>query len=105
LHSSLPHILPLDGLWNYITMEEVALIFQKYRHHPRVPSLLTSPSDDPQVNPSISEILLNQCLHNAALLAGTSLDCLLAMPSGPYKRNVIDDVTIVVVILPSSSSE
>ena len=84
-------------------MEEVAHIFQKYHSTPR--SVLSSLSDDPQPTPSISETLLNQCLHNAAVLAGTSLDCLLNMPSGPYKRNVIDDVTIVVVVLPSPSYE
>jgi hypothetical protein len=93
-----------DGLWNYITLEEVALIFHQYRHTHRA---RTVSLENVQANPapSISEILLNQCLHNAALLAGTSLDCLLTMPSGPYKRNVIDDVTIVVVILPLPSSE
>lgn len=53
---------------------------------------------------SITELLLNKCLQNAAILAGTNYDSLINMPSGPYKRNVIDDVTIVVIILPENIS-
>ena len=49
--------------------------------------------------PSAAAMLLEQCLRNAALAGGTSYESLKTMPCGPYKRNIVDDITVIVVLL------
>jgi hypothetical protein len=95
----------VDGLWNYITIQEVVYTLHQYLSA-RGQSALEPSQPDLNVtaavaSPSISEILLERCLRNAAILGETTYDSLLTMPSGPYKRNIVDDVTIAVVIIPT----
>lgn len=52
-----------------------------------------------------ASMLLERCLRNAAVAGGTSYESLLSMPCGPYKRNIVDDITVIVVLLKSSNDD
>lgn len=45
-----------------------------------------------------ASMLLEHCLRNAAAAGGTSYESLKTMSCGPYKRNLVDDITVIVVL-------
>ena len=46
---------------------------------------------------SPAQCLLARCQQNAANSAGLTFEALVAMPVGPDKRHVLDDITIIVL--------
>mmetsp|Transcript_10116 Transcript_10116/g.15332 ORF Transcript_10116/g.15332 Transcript_10116/m.15332 type:complete len:535 (-) Transcript_10116:38-1642(-) len=117
-------VIASDGLWNYIEAPEVAATLREYLDrtatskaelatcreissgnkiervsHTSSPSVSHLDSSNAHSKLSPAHMLLEKCLRNAAAAAGTTFDALRNMPSGPYKRNIVDDITILVVIL------
>ena len=107
-----------DGLWNYIEAEEVAEVINDCLTAHREYStqlqqdnqtLFQAVSEPPSSSacsslsppPTPAECLLTRCQQNAALSAGLSLNALLDLPSGPAKRNILDDITIIVLFSPT----
>jgi hypothetical protein len=76
------------------------------KNNPRTSGLITDgriPSGQSSLVTPAS-MLLEQCLRNAAIAGGTSYQSILSMPCGPYKRNIVDDITVIVVLLNDNSS-
>jgi hypothetical protein len=113
-----------DGLWNYIEADEVAAVIsdcliahhqyaagqqqQQTRHrHRHSDSDSDSDSDSSSCGPpppTPAQCLLAKCQQNAASAAGLPYDLLLSLPSGPEKRMVLDDITIIVMFAPPPPS-
>mmetsp|Transcript_18139 Transcript_18139/g.17835 ORF Transcript_18139/g.17835 Transcript_18139/m.17835 type:complete len:227 (+) Transcript_18139:563-1243(+) len=75
-------ILASDGLWDEMKVEEVPEVIKGKNHQKEV-----------------GEILLNECLNRVSQERGYSRDYISHLRAGPERRNVVDDITIVVVDL------
>jgi hypothetical protein len=87
-----------DGLWNYVEADEVAVVISQCLRAQREHCLQQSRGEHQTPPPSTpAQCLLTKCQQNAASSAGISLEALLALPTGTTKRDILDDITIIVL--------
>jgi hypothetical protein len=60
----------------------------------------SSQASTPVSNEDLAKALAMQCLENAAESIHMDPQALLEMPPGPRRRTMIDDISIIVVLLP-----
>lgn len=95
------HRLPAaDGFWNNVSAAEIAAVIGK--------ELLAVPESDPisrtssSVEKIIAEALLHKCIANAARMCSISVRALNKMEASQSRRDIIDDVTILVILIKDS---
>mmetsp|Transcript_17830 Transcript_17830/g.17906 ORF Transcript_17830/g.17906 Transcript_17830/m.17906 type:complete len:246 (+) Transcript_17830:2-739(+) len=106
-------VLASDGLWNYVSAEEVLSILTAYLDSVdcSTEECVSSVSSIKSVNRdivvtenmsnddvNIAKLLIDRCLENAAIALGQSVSYILAMQPGPTRRRCIDDVTVMVLL-------
>jgi hypothetical protein len=117
----------LDGFWNHVNAQEVANIIQKYctehmdqetanqidtpgsgtkRARTRSYSVSSACSlsdnesyaDINSLQQKIASALLRRCIRNAAHTSRMKSKVLSAMPAGKSRRDIVDDITIMVIL-------
>ena len=105
----------LDGLWNYLTQKDVITVLVEegkileagydcgYNYFE---STLSSKGDEnnPDMSSNLARLLINKCIAVAADAAGMKFEQLNSLPAGSRRRSLIDDITVVVILVKSSEN-
>eukprot|EP01041_Mallomonas_annulata_P006829 gene6829-13834_t len=87
-------VLASDGLWNHVCATEFLGVFTT-----GIESSESEPATEGTVTgKNIAKILVDRCVENAASNAGISVEHLLSFEPGMGRRNVMDDVTVMVLL-------